>query len=186
MISLTGRVAFVTGASRGIGRAIAMRLASCGAVVVAAARGENAEGTVDAIRSAGGQAEAVALDVTDAAAAEAAIAASDRTARPHRHPGEQRRDHARPVDAADEAGRLGGGAGDESDVGLHADPGRAEADDPAAERPHHLHQLGRGAERQRGSGELRGLEGRARSASPRPWRSRSPRATSRSTSSRRA
>jgi 3-oxoacyl-[acyl-carrier protein] reductase len=74
MISLTGRVAFVTGASRGIGRAIATRLSSCGAVVVAAARGDNAQGTVEAIRSAGGQAEAVALDVTDVAAAEAAIA----------------------------------------------------------------------------------------------------------------
>jgi 3-oxoacyl-[acyl-carrier protein] reductase len=74
MIQLSGRIAFVTGASRGIGRAIATRLASCGAVVVAAARGDNAQGTVDAIRAAGGQAEAVALDVTDAAAAEAAIA----------------------------------------------------------------------------------------------------------------
>jgi len=76
MISLTGRVAFVTGASRGIGRAIATRLSSCGAVVVAAARGNNAQGTVDAIRSAGGHAEAVALDVTDAAAGETAIAAA--------------------------------------------------------------------------------------------------------------
>ncbi len=74
MISLATRVAFVTGASRGIGRAIAMRLASCGAVVVAAARGSNAQATVDAITSAGGRAEVAALDVTDAAAAEAAIA----------------------------------------------------------------------------------------------------------------
>jgi 3-oxoacyl-[acyl-carrier protein] reductase len=74
MIDLNGRVAFVTGASRGIGRAIASRLAANGAVVVAAARGDNAQGAVDAIRSAGGQAEAVSLDVTDAVAAEAAIA----------------------------------------------------------------------------------------------------------------
>ena len=74
MIALNGRVAFVTGASRGIGRAIATRLAANGAVVVAAARGDNAQRTVDAILSAGGQAEAVSLDVTEAAAAEAAIA----------------------------------------------------------------------------------------------------------------
>jgi 3-oxoacyl-[acyl-carrier protein] reductase len=73
MIDLTGRVAFVTGASRGIGRAIATRLAACGAIVVAAARGDNAQGTVDAIRAAGGQAEALALDVTDAETAEGAI-----------------------------------------------------------------------------------------------------------------
>jgi 3-oxoacyl-[acyl-carrier protein] reductase len=76
MIQLSGRVAVVTGASRGIGRAIATRLASCGAFIVAGARGDNAQGTVDAIRSAGGQAEAVALDVTDASAAEAAIVAA--------------------------------------------------------------------------------------------------------------
>jgi 3-oxoacyl-[acyl-carrier protein] reductase len=76
MIQLSGRVAVVTGASRGIGRAIATRLASCGAFIVAGARGDNAQGTVDAIRSAGGQAESVALDVTDASAAEAAIVAA--------------------------------------------------------------------------------------------------------------
>jgi len=73
MISLTGRVALVTGASRGIGRAIATRLAGCGALVLAAARGDNARGTVESIRAAGGLAELVALDVTDAAACEAAV-----------------------------------------------------------------------------------------------------------------
>jgi 3-oxoacyl-[acyl-carrier protein] reductase len=74
MISLSGRVALVTGASRGIGRAIAVRLASCGATVLAAARGDNARGTVDEVRAAGGQAEMVSLDVTDPAAAEAVVA----------------------------------------------------------------------------------------------------------------
>ena len=72
MFQLTGKVALVTGASRGIGRAIATRLASQGALVVAAARGDNARPCAEAIAAAGGQAEAIALDVTDAAAVEAA------------------------------------------------------------------------------------------------------------------
>jgi 3-oxoacyl-[acyl-carrier protein] reductase len=72
MFTLTGKVALVTGASRGIGRAIAGRLAAQGALVVAAARGDNARAAVDAIAADGGRAEALTLDVTDAAAVEAA------------------------------------------------------------------------------------------------------------------
>jgi 3-oxoacyl-[acyl-carrier protein] reductase len=70
MFNLTGKVALVTGASRGIGRAIATQLAAQGATVVAAARATNAEDCVAALTAAGHRAEAIALDVTDSAALE--------------------------------------------------------------------------------------------------------------------
>lgn len=75
--SLAGQVALVTGASRGIGRAIAMRLAREGAYVVVnyKQQHEAAQATVDAIRSCGGQAEAVPFDVGDSEAVESAVAA---------------------------------------------------------------------------------------------------------------
>ena len=63
----------MTGASRGIGRAIAERLAAGGATVVCVARGTNADATAAAIVSSGGKAEAVGADVTDAAAVEGLI-----------------------------------------------------------------------------------------------------------------
>ncbi len=66
MSQFADRVVIVTGASRGIGRAIARELANRGALVVAAARGNNARGTVDEIAAAAGRAEMVSADMTDA------------------------------------------------------------------------------------------------------------------------
>ena len=70
MFDLTGKVALVTGASRGIGRAIASGLAAQGATVVAAARGDHASRVAAELTSKGYRAEAVALDVTDVDAVE--------------------------------------------------------------------------------------------------------------------
>jgi 3-oxoacyl-[acyl-carrier protein] reductase len=68
MLDLRDKVAIVTGASRGIGREVALLLAARGAQVVAAAREDHAAGTVSAIGAAGGRAEAASLDVTDTSA----------------------------------------------------------------------------------------------------------------------
>ena len=65
---LTGRVAVVTGASRGIGAATAAAVATAGAHVVLAARNAEAlDGLASRIRSAGGQATPVPTDVSDEA-----------------------------------------------------------------------------------------------------------------------
>ena len=74
MTQLAGRIAIVTGASRGIGRAIAEQLGAAGATVVCVARGDNAAATAEAIVQAGGAADAKGVDVTDAPGVEALVA----------------------------------------------------------------------------------------------------------------
>lgn len=75
MLDLSGKVALVTGGSRGIGRATAEALARQGAhVIVNYARGEaEAAQVVEGIVSRGGKAEAIGFDVADTAKTEAAI-----------------------------------------------------------------------------------------------------------------
>lgn len=67
---LSGKTAIVTGASRGIGKAIALKLASAGVKVACVARSaDKLAETVSEIESAGGAAEAIPCDVADSEAA---------------------------------------------------------------------------------------------------------------------
>ena len=74
---MSGKVAIVTGAARGFGRAIAERLASNGAgVVVADLRTDLAEKAAQAIRDTGGEAMAAAADISDEAAVNSMVASA--------------------------------------------------------------------------------------------------------------
>lgn len=82
MFDFSGKVAFITGGSRGIGRAIATTLGAGGATVVISYAGndEAAQETCRLVESAGGRAEARRFDVADAAACQSAI---DETVKAH-------------------------------------------------------------------------------------------------------
>ena len=106
---LEGQVSLVTGASRGIGRAIAEALAAEGAHVVLAAR-DAAQARGGGRRRSwrpGGKAEALALDVADRASVEAGFARVLGGARPARPPREQRRRHPRQPPPAHEGRGVG-------------------------------------------------------------------------------
>src|SRR5262245_58448471 len=76
-MSLEGRVAIVTGAGGGIGRAIALRFAREGAaIVVSGPREENVNAVTDEVRSIPGRALAAIADVSDEGAIERMVAAA--------------------------------------------------------------------------------------------------------------
>src|SRR6188474_2570512 len=73
-VDLKGQTALVTGASRGLGRAIALAFGKSGANVACVARtADKLKETVDAITAAGGAAEAFECDVTDGRSVEEVV-----------------------------------------------------------------------------------------------------------------
>ena len=77
LFDLTGKKAFITGASRGIGQAIAIALADAGADVALVARGEEGlAATAARVKEHGRQAHVIAADVTDADAVTGAVDAA--------------------------------------------------------------------------------------------------------------
>lgn len=80
---LEGQVAVVTGGGKGIGRAIARRLGTEGALVIVSGRdAASLEATTDAIRAAGGEAQAVQGDVADEVAVAALMEAIGHSGKP--------------------------------------------------------------------------------------------------------
>ncbi len=78
IFDLTGEVALVTGASRGLGRSFATTLAKAGAKVALAARStDDLKALAGEIKAAGGEAVAVRMDVTDSVSVEAAVAEAE-------------------------------------------------------------------------------------------------------------
>ena len=105
--SLEGKIAFVTGASYGIGFAIANALSAAGATIVFNDINQDLVNKgLAAYEEKGIKAHGYVCDVTDEEAVQKTVAADSRGSRRDRHSGQQRRHHQAHPDARNERGRF--------------------------------------------------------------------------------
>ncbi len=153
MAKLKGKVAIVTGASRGIGKAIAELFAKEGAKVVCSARtlkeGEHPlegslETTVAGIKKAGGEAEAVTCDVSSEADCEKLVEQTHKLYRAGRRAGEQRGADLLHPGQGFSAETMDAIVRSQHSRPVHAESPGAQGHDPAQVRIDRQHFVGRG------------------------------------------
>ena len=161
MSQLANQIAVVTGAGRGIGRAIALKFANEGADVVVVSRTqENSEKVAAEIRALGRKAWAFAVDVADAAAVNTAAEKILRRNDQGGHSREQcRMRDARRFAHAHGGRGLGRGAEHKFEGRFSRHEGVQPRDDQGAHGAHHQHLIGHRSHRQRGPVQLRGEQG---------------------------
>ena len=124
MTDLSGRVALVTGSSRGIGRAVAIGLAEAGADVAVNFKDNEkaARKTLEEVNAAGRRGITVQADVSKDKDISRMIGTKERRRGPHRYPGQQRRHRPAANHGGDHGIRQGPGTGYQPQIGISCHP----------------------------------------------------------------
>ena len=180
---LRGEVALVTGATRGIGRAIAQALGGAGATVVGTATTDEGAQAIAAYPAARRTSRALAfrLDVTDAAATERVLRDVESRLGAGDDPGQQRRHHARQPAPAHEGRGVGRDHGHQPEARVPPREGGAARHDEGAPRAASSRSARWSAARATPARPTTRRPRPAWSDSPSRWRRRSAAATSPST-----